>query len=273
VPSNKRQREVARRRAARQAQRRAELARRRRRRQRLIGLSVVGVLLLGAAAVGLASALKSKKKDTVAATASPTPAPTTPPGFCSFLPEERTAPAANDPGLPPPTKTKPGASYVAHMVLNGKRVRFTIDGAKAPCAAASFRHLAGKHFFDHTPCHRVTSGASHIFVLQCGDPTGTGAGGAGYTLPEENLPLAKGPEVIYAAGTVAMAKGGAPHTTGSQFFLVYKDSPLPPDYTRVGRLTAGLDVIRAIAAGGSTPPGDGQPKVKTTIGSLVVLPA
>src|SRR2546430_242150 len=118
-----------------------------------------------------------------------------------------------------------------------------LDPADAPCTVASFAYLAGRKFFDGTRCHRlVTSG---IYVLQCGDPSGTGAGGPGYTYPDENLSGTRG---TYPAGTVAMANAG-PNTNGSQFFIVYQDSPLPPRYTPFGNVTVGLDLVRTVAGG------------------------
>lgn len=109
-------------------------------------------------------------------------------------------------------------------------------------------------FWDNTTCHRLTT--EGIFVLQCGDPTGTGTGGPGYSTPDENLDAiaqdfedAGNGQVIYPRGTIAMANSG-PNTNGSQFFIVYKDSPLAPAYTVVGQVTKGLDIIDAVADGG-----------------------
>ena len=119
--------------------------------------------------------------------------------------------------------------------------------ADAPCSVASFASLARQGFYADTPCHRlVTQG---IFVLQCGDPTGTGRGGPGYQFDEENLEGA-----TYPRGTVAMAKTAEPGTTGSQFFLVFEDTPLPPEYTPFARITEGLEVLDAVAAAGAAPP-------------------
>ncbi|MDP9406603.1 MAG: peptidylprolyl isomerase, partial [Actinomycetota bacterium] len=118
------------------------------------------------------------------------------------------------------------------------------DAASAPCTVASFTHLAREDYFDGTVCHRLTS--QGIFVLQCGDPSGTGTGGPGYEFANENTEGA-----TYGRGTLAMANAG-PDTNGSQFFLVYDESPLPPDYSVFGTVTeAGLAVLDQIAAAGA----------------------
>ena len=129
-----------------------------------------------------------------------------------------------------------------------------LDGKKAPQAVSSFLFLARSKFFDGVPCHRlVTEG---IYVLQCGDPTGTGSGGPGYSYgPVENAP--KGD--LYKAGTIAMARqGGNGNSMGSQFFLVYKDSTIPSDagggYTVMGDITKGLNVVNKVAGTGAAPP-------------------
>jgi peptidyl-prolyl cis-trans isomerase B (cyclophilin B) len=126
--------------------------------------------------------------------------------------------------------------------------------------------LAAKNFFSNTSCHRlVTSG---IYVLQCGDPTGTGSGGPGYKFADENLSGAK-----YTAGTVAMANAG-PGTNGSQFFLVYQNSlSLPASYTPFGTIVSGLNIIQKVAKAGSdnsNGAGDGHPKEKVEIKSVTI---
>ena len=116
-------------------------------------------------------------------------------------------------------------------------------------------------YFDNSPCHRLTT--SGIFVLQCGDPTGTGTGGPGYTVIDENmnpgLKDAGSGAVIYPRLTVAMANSG-PDTNGSQFFIIYKDSPLPPNYSVIGTVNKGIEIVDSIAKagvkGGKT---DGKP--------------
>jgi cyclophilin family peptidyl-prolyl cis-trans isomerase len=145
----------------------------------------------------------------------------------------------------------------------------TLDRAKAPCAAASFTYLASKSFFDGSTCHRLVNQPS-FGVLQCGDPTGSGSGGPSYKYAEEVTP-----ETTYPRGTIAMAKTSAPNTTGSQFFLCFVDTELPPEYTVVGTVDeAGLAVLDKVAAGGiegAGPEGDGPPAIPVTIKTLSVV--
>jgi cyclophilin family peptidyl-prolyl cis-trans isomerase len=115
-------------------------------------------------------------------------------------------------------------------------------------------------------------------VLQCGDPSGSGRGGPGYTIPDENpqglKESAQGRTVIYPRGTVAMANTGQPHSGGSQFFVVWGDSTLPPSYAVFGTVdAASLAVLDKIAAAGVNPtngPQDGAPKSPVTIQTAVV---
>src|SRR5205085_1699124 len=125
--------------------------------------------------------------------------------------------AAKNVGLPPNTPA-PSAASTAILTTNRGVITLRLDATAAPCTVNSFTFLASKHYFDSTSCHRLTTAG--IFVLQCGDPTGTGAGGPGYRFADENLRGA-----TYPAGTVAMANAG-PGTNGSQFFLVYADTTL-----------------------------------------------
>ena len=167
-----------------------------------------------------------------------------------------------------PKVTVQPAPYTATIVTNCGTIVATLDGAKAPHTVNSFAFLAGHHYFDNTRCHRLTGGSAGIFVLQCGDPTGTGGGGPGYTIPDENLQGA-----TYPAGTLAMANTGQPHTGGSQFFFCYDDTPLPAQYTPFGHVTQGLDILKTIAAQGSNPPDDGAPKQPVVIESFTVSKA
>jgi len=119
-----------------------------------------------------------------------------------------------------------------------------LDAAKAPCTVNSFVSLARQGFFDKSPCHRLTTAAAGIYVLQCGDPTGTGSGGPGYEFKDDPV------SVPYTRGTVAMANAG-PNTNGSQFFIVLKDIPeggLAPAYSVFGHVTKGMEAVDAIAA-------------------------
>ncbi len=146
---------------------------------------------------------------------------------------------------------------------------------ESPCTINSFVSLAQQKFFDDTPCHRLTSSPTS-FVLQCGDPTGDGTGGPGYQFANEyptdqyqpNDPAAHEP-VIYPRGTLAMANGG-PNTNGSQFFMVYKDTQLTPEYTVFGEIQQdGLATLDKIAKGGVAGGGqDGKPAMNVTISSV-----
>ena len=150
------------------------------------------------------------------------------------------------------------ASYRMKLATTCGDIEVALDAKKAPKTVNSFHFLAGEGYFDHTNCHRLVTESIH--VLQCGDPSGTGQGGPGYTIPDENLDDAKVKDNIYPAGTVAMANTYNAQTDegrdsgGSQFFLVYEDSPLPPDYTPFGTIAKGakgMDVLRKIADAGS----------------------
>jgi peptidyl-prolyl cis-trans isomerase B (cyclophilin B) len=155
-------------------------------------------------------------------------------------------------------------------------VPLTLDRSRGACAVTSFVSLARAGYFDGTPCHRLTTAG--IFVLQCGDPTGQGTGGPGYTINDEPpTDLPPGPSsrtATYPRGTLAMAKTSAPDSGGSQFFLVYADSPLPPDYTVFGTVdAAGLATLDKVAAAGSDDSngqGDGKPKTAVTLTSVTV---
>ncbi|MGE2725119.1 peptidylprolyl isomerase [Mycolicibacterium pulveris] len=150
-----------------------------------------------------------------------------------------------------------------------------LDNAKAPCTVHNFTSLARQGFFDDTTCHRLITTAK-LHALQCGDPTGEGTGGPGYQFPNEyptnqyrlNDPALRLP-VRYPRGTLAMANTGL-GTNGSQFLLIYADSPMPPTYTAFGTVdAAGLAVLDKIGAEGVVDGGDdGTPAVDVTITSV-----
>lgn len=171
-------------------------------------------------------------------------------------------PAAK-PATPPPATEPDTGSVTATIALPAGSVTVALDRATTPCTVGSFVHLAQSGYFDGTRCHRLTTAG--ISVLQCGDPSGTGGGGPGYSFADETSPA-----MTYPAGTLAMANAG-PDTNGSQFFLVYADSELPPDYTVFGRITAGLPVLTTIAAAGVKGGGsDGTPAAPATISKVTV---
>lgn len=144
---------------------------------------------------------------------------------------------------PPTTDVSNAGTATATISMTAGDVEITMDRAATPCTVNSFESLASQGYFDDTACHRLTD--SQIFVLQCGDPTETGRGGPGYSFPDET-----DDSMTYPAGTVAMANAGQ-DTNGSQFFLVWADTVLPPDYTVFGTMDQpGLEVVAGIAAQG-----------------------
>lgn len=147
------------------------------------------------------------------------------------------------------------------LATNCGTIVITTVGKKAPWTLTEMSTLAKAGYFDNSLCHRLTTAG--IFVLQCGDPTATGSGGPGFSYPDENLPA--NALNNYPAGTVAMANSG-PGTNGSQFFLVFADTTLGPDYTIWGKITKGLEIVQAIAkAGVKGGGGDGTPNTKIAL--------
>ncbi|MFI6949726.1 peptidylprolyl isomerase [Streptomyces sp. NPDC050422] len=265
VSSDQRRRQLAREKFERQQQRREEARHKTRRLTVIIASAVAVAAVIGGATYFATSGSddKDNKADAAAsqspsAAASPTPTPTA---------SEKTAPE-------PAMKIDKKSTYTMSLKTSQGDISFAMDAAKTPHTTNSFKSLADKKFFDGTKCHRLTTDG--IFVLQCGDPKGDGTGGPGYTIPDENLTaLGKAGAdgtVTYPAGTVAMANTGQAHTGGSQFFLVYKDSKLPPSYTPFGTMDAdSLKAVEAIGkagvAGGAA---DGAPKKAVNISKAAV---
>jgi peptidyl-prolyl cis-trans isomerase B (cyclophilin B) len=161
--------------------------------------------------------------------------------------------------------------WTVHLDTDHGPVTFELDGVDAPQAVASFISLAQEQFFDGTDCHRLTTAG--IFVLQCGDPSGSGSGGPGYRFgPLENTPA----DDVYTAGSLAMARvGNDAESMGSQFFIVYEDSVIPSDtaggYTVFGQVTEGLAIVRDIAQAGTiTGTTDGRPAESVIINEVTV---
>jgi cyclophilin family peptidyl-prolyl cis-trans isomerase len=160
---------------------------------------------------------------------------------------------------PPPMCIEPDRGYTATMVTSKGTMTIALDPAAAPRTVNNFVVLARYHYFDGIVFHRIIPG----FVLQGGDPEGTGRGGPGYRFPDE-LPRPG----RYELGSVAMANAG-PDTNGSQFFIISgpQGTALPPQYALFGKVVAGLDVVAAIDAVGS---GSGKPKERVTIESVTI---
>ena len=169
---------------------------------------------------------------------------------------------------PPPTTKVPASGTVRYtLALTGGKVTVTLDRGAAPCTVNSFASLADQGYFDGTACHRLAD--SGIFVLQCGDPTGSGSGGPGYVFADETT----GKE-SYTSGVVAMANSG-PGTNGSQFFLVWADSTgldRRPNYTIFGRMDpSSRDVVAQMAGegqDGSNGDGTGRPNNPSEISQV-----
>ncbi|WP_104192800.1 peptidylprolyl isomerase [Cryobacterium sp. Y82] len=197
---------------------------------------------------------------TPAATTAATDTPTTPP----------TAAAGANSGVVPASTLAEGRAWTGTMTLNDIPVGFELDGALAPQAVSSTIKLVQTGFYNGLTCHRLT--VEGIFVLQCGDPVGDGTGGPDYSYgPVENAPT----DDVYPAGTLAMARSGNDgFSNGSQFFIVYEDSTIPADsaggYTVLGRVTSGLDQIKAEITDAGITAGGASPVVPTTIMGITV---
>jgi peptidyl-prolyl cis-trans isomerase B (cyclophilin B) len=269
VSQEQRRRQLAREKFLRQQQRRTAARRKARVRNSVIA-SVLGVVLVGSLALYTTGTLKDDDdKETASAEASPSASAT------SKAPDPCDKAAAGKAATKtwkkePAMSIDKSADYTMTLDTTCGEIDIALKTAAAPHTVNSFEFLAGEGYFDHTKCHRLTT--SGIYVLQCGDPTGQGTGGPGYTIPDENLKDKSLKDNVYPAGTVAMANTGQAHTGGSQFFLVYQDSQLPPSYTPFGTISdAGMKVLKKIAAAGeSTGAGDGVPNATVVIDKATV---
>jgi peptidyl-prolyl cis-trans isomerase B (cyclophilin B) len=265
-----RQRKLARARYERQQERREERARRARL-WTVIGVACIVVIGIGVGGYfffrpGGSNAAASSATATPTPTATATPTATQvaePATHCSYT---SSPPAARSVGLPPTTPAST-ATYQATIVTNRGDVVIDLLNSKATCTVNSFVYLAAKNYFNNTKCHRLTTAGS-LSVLQCGDPTGNGTGGPGYGFANENTTGATYPE-----GTVAMAHSSLPNSNGSQFFIVYKNSTLSPNYTPFGTVVSGLGIIQSVAKAGSDNAigsGDGHPKEPVVIERVTI---
>jgi peptidyl-prolyl cis-trans isomerase B (cyclophilin B) len=290
VPNSKQRREAARRHLERQLVRRQQ--REARRRQLTMASTVLGVLVVFAVVITTIVMLTNDNKKSTAsptstasagASGSPTTSPTPSPsstkaplpsrkpaaithaarktsGPCGYAENATALKAGNlfDVGLPPDPKPTPKTTSTALFNTNLGTITVQLDGAGAPCNVQSIKYLISKKFYDNTACPRSVN--SGIFVVQCGDPSGTTSGGPSYTTKDENLAAAK-----YTEGTLAMANSG-PNTNGSQFFFITKDSSssLGKNYTVIGHVTGGLNLLQKVATGGddgSNQAGGGRPNI------------
>ncbi|MGH3913865.1 MAG: peptidylprolyl isomerase [Pseudonocardiaceae bacterium] len=282
MPTNEQRREAAKRKLDRQLARRAKRAKRRR---TFAVLGTVAGVVLAVGLVVLIRFLGSGEESSAEPEPSALPLPTSEPlaiptEIAPPLTRPEPLPASVDcqyPLSPPPAKPvtpPPGGATPAQgtqqatLQTSEGAIELTLDRALAPCTVQSFLSLAQQGFYNDTPCHRLVTSPG-LQVLQCGDPTGQGSGGPGYTIPDEVFP-----ELAYARGYVAMANTGQPNSGGSQFFLIYGDAQLPPSYTVFATISpAGLEVIDEIARAGDDgslepSPGGGKPNQPVTITSV-----
>jgi peptidyl-prolyl cis-trans isomerase B (cyclophilin B) len=297
VPTNEQRKATAKRKLERKLERSKKQARRRRILVIALG-SIVAVAAIVAVAIAVINT-KHEHKSKTAATSSTaassssdttTPAGPTPPvpPLPPFKPSASVGancqyPASPDaaakPVKPPRTGKIPTdpAQVSASMATSQGNMGLMLANNESPCTVNSFASLIGQKYFDNTKCHRLTTSPT-LGVLQCGDPKGDGTGGPGYQFGNEyptdqyppNDPKLQEP-VVYPRGTLAMANAG-PNTNGSQFFMVYKDSQLPPQYTVFGTIQAdGLATLDKIAKAGVAGGGeDGAPTSEVTIKSLLL---
>ncbi|WP_052868137.1 peptidylprolyl isomerase [Streptomyces niger] len=249
VKGEQRRKQLARQKYERQARRRAETRQKTKRRNVIIASVLAVVVAAGATAYATAGLVGADNKNDAKASAADRPK------------DPCAAPAKGEPSKKqwkkePKLTVDGSASYTAKLATTCGDISLKLDAEKAPHTVNSFDFLTRQGYFDHSPCHRLVD--SDLHVLQCGDPTGTGQGTPGYTIPDENLkdPRLKGG--VYPAGTVAMANRydgrseKTRNTGGSQFFLVFQDSKLPANYTPFGTITQGMDVLKKIAKAGYT---------------------
>ncbi|GIE92691.1 peptidylprolyl isomerase [Paractinoplanes rishiriensis] len=270
-----RQRAAARARLEKEMAERAASARKRRQRQAIIG-SAIAVVVIAGAAVWIVTATREDKSST------PTAGSAVPAGqvACTWTPDPGGGGKVKDVGTPPATVPNTGTATLV-MNTNLGEIKATLDKSKVPCTTASFEYLGNKKFWDNTKCHRLVNEQT-FKVLQCGDPFATGKGwrdtdgqgGPSYTMAEENLPTDTNKP--YPAGSIAMANTGQPGSTGSQFFIASEDTQLPANYTLLGVITTGLDIVKDVVKAGDdgafkASAGGGHPKKEITIKTLQVV--
>ncbi|OBK79582.1 peptidylprolyl isomerase [Mycobacterium sp. 1164985.4] len=290
MPTNEQRRATAKRKLERQLERRAEKARKRRL-YTIIGSVAAAIVVIAAVVATIVITKDDSDGQTTASseTSSPTSAAPSEPGSlpafaapaglgenCEYPASAEKAAKQVNPPRAGKVPTDP-AEVSASMSTDQGNIGLLLDNGKAPCTVNSFASLAQQGYFDNTLCHRLTT-ADSLKVLQCGDPTGKGTGTPGYSFANEYPTNQYQPDdpklqepVTYPRGTLAMANAG-PNTNGSQFFLVYQDSKLPPNYTVFGRVDdTGLATLDKIAQGGVEGGGqDGAPATPVTVKSILL---
>ena len=225
-------------------------------------LILPAALLLAFTLAGCGDDGPTTASESPAGSSSAETSPTGPTADCTYP----SAGAAATPVDPPPEQAPASGEVSATMATSIGDLELTLDAESAPCTVNSFVSLAEQGYFDGTRCHRLTTRG--IFVLQCGDPTGTGTGGPGYSFPDEVTQ-----DATYPAGTLAMANAG-PDTNGSQFFIVYEDTQLPPLYTVFGQVDpASVKLVQQAAEAGTDDangPGDGAPVTEVAIEGVTI---
>lgn len=193
-----------------------------------------------------------------------------PPVRCDY-PDDPLRPTARDVGRPTFDPDIDGGPVDAEVVTSLGTLTLRLDGAKAPCTVASFRHLAESGYYDGVACHNLKTGP--LYILQCGDPGGTGGGGPGYVVADENLPR----DHVQPRGTVVLNNAGR-DTGGGIFSIVYEDSELGTSYPILGELRSGMDVVDRVARAGhdssaQTSSPSGHPNLPLTFESITVRAA
>jgi len=206
------------------------------------------IVILLAALVLVACGKDDPQQAGTATSTAPAAATTTIPPRTARDGCEAVAPAQPlaDPQRSKPTeRLNPKRTYTAVIVTNCGTIRILLANLRAPRTSSSFAALVRSKFYDGLSFHRIAKPGGNDYVIQGGDPLGTGNGGPGYSVVEKPAKKTR-----YVKGVVAMAKTAedAPGTSGSQFFIVTADeAPLPPDYAVLGRVTGGTKVVRRIA--------------------------
>ncbi|MFH5877502.1 peptidylprolyl isomerase [Arthrobacter sp. NA-172] len=237
----------------------------RRRRDNVVAVSVGGAALIAAVVLQLTVFNSNPSESDYAAAQAGLSSPSASPSATS------SAPATNSANIPK-ADTAAGKTFTGQLSLNGGAVGVELDGTKAPQATAVFKSLTDASYYSGLKCPRLTT-ADNFSVLQCGAKgTDTTDDPNFHWGPLENTPA----DNKYPAGTIAVARtGNNAYGNGHQFFIVYKDTVIPPDaaggYTIVGKVTSGLDVVTKIAQAGINPGSsatDGAPVAPVTIDSF-----